>query len=593
MKNLLNYPFDSFEILKNKRAIKKELIVKPDLSKVKIAILSGSTIGEIKNILEIFLLNYGLEPDFLVGEFNRFYEDIMFENKILKEFQPDFIYIHTSSKNIINYPDINFTKDMSQNLLHETVKKFHDIWQKIETKYNCVVIQNNFELLDYRLLGNKDSSDHRGRLNFISQLNSELYNYSQKTNNFYINDINYLASWFGLEKWLEPLYWYMYKYCLNIEAIPFLCHNLANIIKSILGKNKKSIVLDLDNTLWGGVIGENGLEEIELGNETPKAQAYIEFQKYIKALNDLGVILNICSKNEMENAQKGFEHPDSILKVEDFISFVANWDAKHKNLIDIAHEINILPESIVFIDDNPAEREIASLNIKNISVPNLSTIENFIKEIDKSGFFEVTKLSNDDKNRHSFYKENEIRKSQQKDFKTYEEYLLSLEMKAEIAYFKPIYTERITQLINKTNQFNLTTKRYLKNDIEKIFLDDSFISLYGRLSDKFGDNGIVSLILGKIESENVLNIDLWVMSCRVFKRNLEFAMFDYLIAECKIKNINVIKGAYLKTDKNTFVADFYKELGFEKISEQNNGNSYWVYNINDDYQPKNTVIKVN
>ncbi|MEG1049758.1 MAG: HAD-IIIC family phosphatase, partial [Oscillospiraceae bacterium] len=301
---------------------------------------------------------------------------------------------------------------------------------------------------------------------------------------------------------------------------------LAKIIKSALGKNKKSVVLDLDNTLWGGIIGDDGVEGITIGNEAPAGMSYTEFQSYLKKLSQLGIMLNVCSKNELDIAKKGFtQRKEAPLSVDDFICFKANWEPKHINIKNIATEINIGEDSLVFIDDNPAEREIVMQSLPSVTVPNVSCPEDYIKAIDRAGFFEITGFTKDDAKRNEMYKQNVMRAEAENSFVDYTDYLLSLDMTGEIGKFSPAHSERITQLINKTNQFNFTTRRYTQGEIDEIILDKShYISAYAKLVDKFGDNGITTCLIARVDS-GVANIDLWVMSCRVFKRHLEYAMF--------------------------------------------------------------------
>lgn len=587
--NLLEYPFNNTLILQKKKSIRRELLKKEDLIEKNIVILSGSTIGEIKNILEIFLLNQGIKPIFFEGQYGKYYEDIMFDNEELQQFKPDFIYIHTSNKNIEYLPKIDDDIDIINEKFQKVLEKFKSIWVKIQNDYKCTIIQNNFELPNYRIMGNRDVSDIHGITNFITKLNVKFSEYAASSNNFYINDINYLSATYGLEKWSDLSTWYLYKYSLNLECIPILSHNISNIIKSLLGKNKKSIVLDLDDTLWGGVIGEVGSNGIIIGNESPKGMSYLEFQNYLKEISKTGVTLNICSKNEIDNALKGLENDRNLLKKEDFICIKANWEQKHINVINIARELNIMTDSMVFIDDNPVERNVVRENLPQVAVPNIINSEEYVKILDRCGFFEVTAFSQDDKDRNNFYKMNKEREILQQSFVDFTEYLKSLDMQCTIEQFKMNKIERIVQLINKTNQFNLTTKRYTENEVIEIVENSGYITICSRLEDKFGDNGIVSLIIGRIEN-NIVHIDLWVMSCRVFKRNLEFTMFDYLLEKCKELNIKFVRGYYFKTQKNLLVKDFYSTLGFSKVKEKNE-NTEWEYAIKEKNKKMNTVMR--
>lgn len=588
----LQYPFDANYILTKKRKIKRQLLEgNSNFLEKKIAILGGSTTNDIKLILEIFLLNYGIKPIFYESEYNQFYQEAIFENKNLENFNPDIIYICTTNRNITCYPNLKDNANNIKEMLEIEINKFKNMWDHLLDVYECPIIQNNFEMPFYRLLGNKDASDIHGRTNYITRLNMAFYEYAQTHDNFYICDINYISADYGLKEWSEPFYYYMYKYALNVNAIPYLSFNIANIIKSIFGKNKKGFVLDLDNTLWGGVIGDDGVENIILGPETSEGEAYMEFQQYLKEHLPLGVILNINSKNDYKNAIAGLNHINSKLHEKDFIDIKANWNPKNENFKLIANDLNLLPESMVFIDDNPAERHIVAKEFPNASVPEMEKVENYIQIIDRNGFFESTIISKDDIKRNEMYKENIERRNLQSTFLNYNDYLISLSMKAIIKSFIPVYYARIAQLSNKSNQFNLTTKRYTQKEIEEISKNEKYISLYGKLEDRFGDNGVVSVVIGNIIDEEC-KIDLWIMSCRVLKRNMEYAMMDALVKKCKEKNIKRIKGYYYPTSKNSMVKDFYKLQGFIKINEDVNGNTEWLFSIPEQYENKNKVIKV-
>ena len=591
MEDLFIEPFS--ELLLKKKKLRRELVSqKIDWLDKKIAILGGSTTHDIKDVLDLFLLHNGIRVKFYESEYNQYWQDIMFDNQELKIFEPDIIYIHTSNKNILHYPNLSDSKEDVDNFLECEYKHFEELWTKIEKNYGCVVIQNNFEYPYWRLQGNREAVDYHGTVNFITRLNLKFAEYAQIHNNFFISDINYLSAQYGLDKWFDPFYWYMYKYTLSMNAIPFLCKNISNIIKSIYGKNKKAFALDLDNTLWGGVIGDDGVENLRIGQETATGEAYLEFQEYLKAHKQLGIVLNVITKNEVANAMAGLDHPNMILKPEDFIIIKANWEAKSQNLIEVAHSLSLTPDSFVFIDDNPAEREIIRLQIQNATVPEIGEApENYIKAIDKMGYFETTVISADDAAREKMYRENVQRANAELSFSDYTNYLLSLKMKAEIAPFIPLYYSRIAQLSNKSNQFNLTTKRYTQAEIEEIASSKAYITLYGKLTDKFGDNGIVSLVIGYLK-DDVVEINLWLMSCRVLKRDLEYAMMDEFVKYCKNTGAKTIVGYYYPTAKNGMVKDFYSLHGFEKIEEDETGNAKWKILI-EQYYSKNKVIEVN
>ncbi len=593
MLDALTYPFDGSQIVAQKRKIKKQLL-DGDKTFVKkhVAILGGSTTAEIKNILELFLLKDGIQSVFYESEYNRFYEDSLFDNPELKEFKPDIIYVYTTNRNLKNVPDVNMSAEEVKALLNEDYQRFERVWTTLRDKYNCEIIQNNFERPLYRLLGNRDCYDIHAQTFYIYRLNGLLYEFAQNNDWLHVCDLDYVASDYGLCKWQNPRNWYMYKYVLPIDAIPYLAYNVANIIKAMCGRNKKGLVLDCDNTLWGGVIGDDGVEGIEIGEENAEGEAYAEFQRYLKSLKTLGVILNIDSKNDLSNALKGLEHRDSVLSKNDFVEIRANWENKDRNLADIAKSLNLLPESLVFVDDNPAEREIVTSQFSDVVAPKIDAVENYIQILDRQGVFETVYLSDDDRHRAEMYQKNKERLTLEQSFADYGDYLRSLEMHAEIVHFEQMSYGRIAQLINKSNQFNLTTRRYSQEQVEEMAKSPDFITLQGRLIDKFGDNGIVSMVIGHVV-ENVCRIDLWVMSCRVLKRDLEFAMMDALVEECQKRSLKKILGVFIPTAKNALVKDHYETMGFVKIQEHNDCVTEWEFPLNIGYVNKNAVIKVN
>lgn len=588
----LEYPFDARYLIKKKKSLKRQLL-EADTKYIdkKVAVLGGSTTHDIAAMLELFLLNFGIRCQIYESEYNQYWEDVMFDNPELTEFKPDVIYIHTTNRNI-SYPRIGMTEDDVNALLDTQYKKFEAMWEKIENTYHCPVIQNNMEFPAYRILGNSDCVNISGHVSFINSLNTRFAAYARAHKDFYIEDIQYLSASYGLDAWADPLYWHMYKYALSMEAIPTLSYSVACIIKSIYGKNKKALTLDLDNTLWGGIVGDDGPENLAIGQETSMGQVYSEFQQYIKDHKDIGVILTVDSKNDHENAIAGLEHPDSTLKPDDFVVIKANWDPKSKNLVDTAAQLNLLPESFVFVDDNPAEREIIRAQVPGTAVPEIGNVEDYIRAIDHAGYFEVTNLSADDAKRNEMYRANAQRAALEATFADYGQYLDSLEMTGVIRSFEPVFLDRIAQLTNKSNQFNLTTKRYSRADIEEVSASKDYIDIYGKLIDKFGDNGVVSVVIGHI-NKDVLDIDLWIMSCRVLKRDMEFAMMDMLVARSKQAGLKKMTGYYYPTAKNNMVREFYDRMGFTKVNEDAEGNTTWEFDLTRPYTDQNTHIKVN
>ena len=446
----LEYPFDPDYILRKKKALRRQLTEREGITYTdkKIAILGGSTTSDIKLILELFLLNYGIRPEFYESEYNKYYEDAVFGNEELEAFNPDLVFIHTTSRNILNFPVVSDSAEAVEALADETMARFTQIWEKLDQKFHCTIIQNNFEQPYYRLMGNADVSDIHGRLNFINRLNERFYDYARSHENFFIHDINYISAVYGIKKWSDPGDWYRYKYAVAVSAIPEFAFNLSHIIKAVYGKNKKAFALDMDNTLWGGIVGDDGPENIHIGHEDAESELFTEFQQYIKAHKDLGILLTVASKNDEENALAGLARPDSTLKQDDFLIIRANWDNKDLNIKKTAADINIGADSFVFVDDNPVERALVEAQVPGISVPEVGAPETYIDIIDSNGFFEVTGLSAEDLKRNGMYKANMERAKASASFDDYDDYLRSLEMQAEIKPFTPLYMARIAELTN-------------------------------------------------------------------------------------------------------------------------------------------------
>ncbi|MBP5582211.1 MAG: HAD-IIIC family phosphatase, partial [Ruminococcus sp.] len=404
----LNFPFDGKDIIRRRLAIRTQLLSDGCVRiKKRIAVLGGSTTNHIVSALELFLLNFGIEPEFYLSEYNKFYEDAVFGNPELDSFDPDVIYIHTTSRNLTMLPESPAeSAGTVEQRLNDQFAYFKQVWESLKQHFSCPVIQNNFELPLFRRTGSYDGWSTSGHAAFIQRMNIMLSDYARNTRGLYIHYINYLSAVCGLANWHDAEAWYLYKYAMSTNVIPDLAYSLACIIKSIYGKNHKVIDLDLDNTLWGGVIGDDGQEGIEIGQETAVGQAFSEFQSFIRGYKDYGVLLSVCSKNDMENALLGLDHPCGVLRSSDFVSIKANWESKDRNIAETAAELSLGLDSFVFIDDNPAECAIIEAQLPMVQTINLSTVHEAMYRLTRSGFFEVTAVSEDDMHRSEMYAAN-------------------------------------------------------------------------------------------------------------------------------------------------------------------------------------------
>ncbi len=583
---IIEYPIDADYIMQKKKSILRGLREVEGRIPKKIAIFSGSTIGELESVLRIFLQDMGIEPEFYTGGYGRFYEDLVFDDGSVKSFAPDIIYIHTSVRNL-NFPSISCDEKQADEFARLEFEKYRSAMEAAMS-FGCPVIQNNFELPPYRPAGNAEARFAGGMVRHVGRMNTLLAEYSENRQ-IYINDINYISSFHGLNNWHDETAWYAYKYPFAVRLIPYLSHSISIIISSIFGKSKKAVILDLDNTLWGGVIGDDGAEGIEIGNESPLGMAHLALCDYSLRLKEQGVMLAVCSKNENDIALSGFSRDEMPLKVEDFVTFKANWEPKSENIKSILAEMNINADAAIFIDDNPAERHIVAGEIYGIVTPELKEPDSYLRVVDENNFFELTSLTGDDKKRTEFIRDNLKRSSAQGSFTDYGEYLKSLEMSARMVAVGGGNIERVTQLVNKTNQFNMTTRRFTEQEVEEISRDENYITICASLSDRFGDNGIVSVIFAKIEEE-VCVIELFTMSCRVFKRELEYAMIDRLVKIIENSEVKTIKGIFIPTAKNKPCADFYENAGFTKLASIDDATEYEL--LADGYVPKAQHIEL-
>jgi FkbH-like protein len=580
------------DLLRKRKSLRRQLSASEGLHPIRIAVLGGSTTNEIVDLLEIFLLDAGFQPTLWQSEYGRFYEDAVLDPAELIAFAPDVVYIHTSCLNVLEMPPKSCSSSDLQTCVDAELARYKQIWQSIEQNLPAQIVQNNFETPPLAVLGNMDPVSAGGATRFFLELNTAFARAAESDSRLLLQDVHSLSARLGLNQWFDWDRYFSYKILVTTEASVAMTRSLTSIIRAIYGKSRKVLVLDLDNTLWGGVIGDDGVDKIQIGRETPVAEAYTAFQEYCLSLQQRGILLAVCSKNNEDIARQAFEHPDSVLKLDHFSCFKANWEPKHENILAIAKELNLGVDSFVFVDDNPAERAIVEAQIPSVAVPNVGDeVSKFAAIIEAGRFFEPISMSQEDLSRSDLYRSNAARSSAEAKFANYGEYLDSLEMTAEIERFKPLYLERIAQLTNKSNQFNLTTRRYTLAEMEAILQDPVYIGIYGKLSDRFGDNGLISIVLGRREAD-LLHLDLWLMSCRVLKREMEIAMLDVIASKAASAGIRELRGYYVPTKKNNMVSDHYEKLGFELVSaDPETKASEWTLNLGD-YTPRSQHIKI-
>jgi FkbH-like protein len=529
----------------------------------KIAIVSSSTSYFFKNILKLFLFQDGISATFYEADYGSIFEQIMNEQSELYSFAPEVLLILPDYRDIKDAPPLFSRYDGIKALVKSHCLVYQNLWSRISTRLkHCQIFHGLYVIPHFRTMGALEGNYIFSSQNYFRLINLELIK-NRPTNVVFI-DFDYHASNIGKSKWFDESQYFQSKQTISFDALGEICYATSRLIASFFGKLKKCLVLDLDNTLWGGVIGDDGLEGINIDSHNPEGEAYLAFQSYIKNLKARGVILAVCSKNEENIAKIPFKkHPEMVLKLEDFSCFIANWNDKSSNIRNIAVELNIGIDSIVFFDDNPAERAIVNKFLPEVEV--IDTTEDpamYISALDQARCFDWIQLTNEDIQRSDTYAKNKSRIKLQESFIDYDEYLKSLNMKAVVGPVSSINQTRFTQLINKTNQFNLRTKRYSESTTNEMLSNlDRFNLLQITFEDKFSSYGLISSIILERFVDKVF-INTWVMSCRVFKRGIEHLALSSIIDVVSNWGCDEIVGEYIKTPKNGTVKNLYNDLGF-------------------------------
>jgi FkbH-like protein len=393
-------------------------------------------------------------------------------------------------------------------------------------------------------------------------------------NGIHICDLSSIQNRLGKQFLFQPSVYINTEMVLSIDSLPEIAVRTNDLIGAMYGRMKKCVILDLDNTLWGGIIGDDGIENIQVGS-LGIGKAFTEFQYWLKKLKDRGIILAVCSKNTEAVAKEPFEkHPDMVLRLDDFAVFIANWENKVDNIRHIQGILNIGFDAMVFLDDNPFERNIIKENIPGINVPELpDDPADYLEYLYSLNLFETVSLSEEDKLRTEKYQIEAQRNVLQKTFVSEDAFLESLNMVSKIESFTGFNIPRVAQLSQRSNQYNLRTVRYSEDDIKNLAGNKNIFPFTFTLEDKFGDNGLICVVILVKENEQTVFIDTWLMSCRVLKRGMERFVCNTIAEFAKEKNFNIIKGEYIPTAKNALVENHYKDLGFEYRE------GYWLLDV--------------
>lgn len=533
------------------RIAKKIISAGINLPEIRVAFLGGSTLDQWVDCLRFWLLMEGFQLKSYIAPFNSWHQETLDFNSGIYEFKPQIIWLFLTWRDVCAeiFPDPSTNVDA-------VLSDVELICKNLINKSNAFVVVNNADFPRVRIMGNFESQCHHSRLKLLRHFNLAL---PEKLPDCTIFDLAYHSACYGLNSWEDSRLWQHSKHPFCMDAIGGIAFAAARLIAASRGMAKKCIVLDLDNTIWGGIVGDDGVDGILIGSDDgPSGKAFLDFQLYLKSLSQRGIALAVCSKNDERLAKAPFEtRKEMALKFEDFAVFVANWNNKSENLRLIAAKLNLGLDSFLFVDDNPAERDLIRTVLPEVSVVELpNDPSEYIDAIDRGAWFETITFSKEDLIRSKSYKENASRSAAKSIASDLNTYLKDLEMIANWDEAGPEQYSRLTQLINKTNQFNLTGTRITKSELTKFTsLSDFWVGWFS-LKDRFGMHGIISAVILRFKG-NCCFIETWVMSCRVFSRGMEDFIFSKLVEIAKKKGCEWLTGLYVPSDRNFVVSDLF------------------------------------
>jgi FkbH-like protein len=535
---------------------------------IRIAFLSSFTINGLKETMQVKCAEKQIRGISYESKYNQYNQEILDLQSGLYKFNPDITFLILDTRSILGDLFYNVHSITSAKRMEVINKKIDEIVNLIESftrNSKSKLIISNFSIPTYSSYGIFETKTEYGFQEMISDLNSKLIKKVKENPSAYVYDYNGFVTRFGENNVFDFKQFYFGDMKISIKLIPYLAKELMGYVKVILGINKKCIVLDLDNTLWGGIVGEDGLDGIKLG-PTPPGNAFVEFQRLLLALNERGIILAINSKNNFEDAMEVIKnHPYMKLREQNFACFKINWNDKVSNIIEIAKEINIGLDSIVYFDDDPANRELVSQNLKEVQTVELpSDPSEYSKTLQEINDFNVLKITSEDKKRGQMYTQEKDRKDFQRKSINLEKFLEDLNIKVNIKKANTFTIPRISQLTLKTNQFNLTTQRYQEEDIKKFSDDKDIMVECVEVSDKFGDSGVTGAYVVKKLSNEEWYLDTFLLSCRIIGRRIEEGIMGSIIEKAKKEGVKRIRAKFIPTKKNEPSKSFLPDYGFIK-----------------------------
>ncbi|TWI57437.1 HAD superfamily phosphatase (TIGR01681 family)/FkbH-like protein [Pseudomonas duriflava] len=556
------------------------------LTPLRVALLSSHTVDHLVPAIRVAGLNRRLAVSVHVAPYGMYRQCLLAEDPALTAFDPQILVLALDAKDAPLQLPLEASEEEVDAAVEARVEELRLLWRRARQRFAAQVIQQTLVPADPPLFGSYESQVPAAPYAVIERLNAAIRT-AARQDGVLLLDLAWQAAQ-GLygQGLADPVRWHQAKQLVSPTLAPLYGDHLARILAAGVGLSRKCLVLDLDNTLWGGVVGDDGVEGIQLGQGSPSGEAFLAFQRYAAQLARRGVILAVCSKNTQSVAEAAFNHPEMAIKRGDIAAFVANWEDKAGNLRQIASMLDIGLDSLVFVDDNPAERDIVRRELPEVAVPELpDDVADYPARVSAAGYFEAVSFTADDTTRSRNYVLNAERKAALSQATDMEGYLRGLEMTLTATRIGPAELARTTQLINKTNQFNLTTRRYTEAEVEQLAVNPRAIALALRLKDKFGDNGLISVVLARPDASlapGELLIDTWLMSCRVLGRQVEEAVLDVLTTAAAGAGYSALIGEYRPTPRNGMVAEHYPNLGFDYRPAPEGAEadaSFWRYDL--------------
>jgi FkbH-like protein len=566
----------------------------PGFAPLRLAVLASSTVDHLLPAIRVAGLRRRLLIDAHCGAYGQYRQDLLDPASSLRKFAPQTVLFSLTAREA--FAGLPLTASVAE--VEAAVTRFIDdlrfLWRKARESFNCSIIQQTFVDVTEPLFGSYDRFVPGVPFRIVARLNGRLEEAAAQ-DGVLLLDVARASERDGIDAWFDTGRWLQGKLEIAPQAAPKYGDLLARILAAQRGLSKKCLVLDLDNTLWGGVIGDDGMEGIVLGEGSAVGEAHLALQLYAKQLTQRGIILAVCSKNDTRVAEEVFDkHPEMALSRSDIAAFVANWNDKAENLKTIATRLNIGIDSLVFVDDNPVERARIRESLPMIAVPELpEDAAQYVRCLADAGYFEAVAFTSEDQQRAQQYASNAERDALLESAQSMDDFLRGLRMSVVSGPFTAVDHVRIVQLINKTNQFNTTTRRYTSEEITELTNQPSALTLQFRLLDRIGDNGLVSTMIMRPTSdrEDVLEIENWVMSCRVFGRQLEFEAMNIAAEAARQRGVRAIIADYIATSKNDVINSLYPSLGFSELDNagSNTGAQRWFLSL-ENYVLRDTHI---